>query len=419
MKSNTTTWRTVRLSDVIDLHSGGTPSRSQQDYWGGNIKWLSIPDIASADGGYIYDSSEKITEAGLQHSPARVVPKDTIVISARGTVGKLAMLNEPMAFNQSCYGITTKDKALLEQKYLFYALKNAVRSAKHLAHGGVFDTFTTSTFEHINISAPSSVDEQKRIAEVFSAFDEKIENNNRIIKTLEEMAQAIFKEWFVKFRFPGHEKTGFVDSPQGQIPKGWKVKCIGDFFKVKSGLPYKAEFVTNSKADFPILTMGSIIVDQRFTKEEVKRYRGEYRNNHLLNRGDIIIASHDVTQDRKFLGSPAIITPLFEKVIMGNNLYGLENISTASNAYFFQVLKSADYRAHILASAKGSNIVFVSKSTIENYHFAFPSEEILAKYAETANLVSKEIEAKYLETQKLTAMRDLLLPRLMSGEIRV
>ncbi len=189
-------WTTSKLSDVIEIIGGGTPKRSENKYWNGDIPWLSVADFNN-DFRYVNDSIEHITELGLQKSSTKLLDKDHLIISARGTVGCLAQLSVPMAFNQSCYGLNGKE-GIIDNGFLYYFLKNNISELKQKTHGAVFDTITRDTFEHIQISYPD-LGTQKEIAKNLGSFDDKIQLNTQINQTLEQIAQALFKSWFVDF----------------------------------------------------------------------------------------------------------------------------------------------------------------------------------------------------------------------------
>jgi type I restriction enzyme S subunit len=146
MKSKRTTYR---LGDIIDIIGGGTPKTGVADYWDGNIPWLSVKDF-NDDNRYVYTTEKSITQAGLDNSSTKLLKRDDIIISARGTVGELAMISSPMAFNQSCYGIRNK-KNMVIQTYLYYLLKDSIRLLKNQTHGSVFDTITRDTFANIGL----------------------------------------------------------------------------------------------------------------------------------------------------------------------------------------------------------------------------------------------------------------------------
>lgn len=169
-------WKKCTLMDAIDLIGGGTPKTSVDEYWNGDIPWLSVKDF-NDENRYVYDTEKSITKEGLEHSSTKLLKKDDIIISARGTVGEMAMIPFPMAFNQSCYGIRGKNN--IDQTFLYYLIKGSIRKLKAITHGSVFDTITRDTFANITILVPD-LETQREIAEILSQIDDKIENNQRI-----------------------------------------------------------------------------------------------------------------------------------------------------------------------------------------------------------------------------------------------
>ena len=169
-------WMKTSLIDIVDLVGGGTPKTSKAEYWGGNINWLSVKDFNN-EKRYVYSTEKTITEEGLNNSSTKLLKKDDIIISARGTVGELAMIPFPMAFNQSCYGIRAKEDT--DSTFLYYLIKNSVRMFKAMTHGSVFDTITRDTFANIEVVIPD-IEMQHRIAKILADIDDKIENNERI-----------------------------------------------------------------------------------------------------------------------------------------------------------------------------------------------------------------------------------------------
>jgi len=173
-------WIKTFLIEIAELIGGGTPKTSKAEYWNGNINWVSVKDFNN-ENRYVYSTEKTITEEGLNNSSAKLLQKGDIIISARGTVGEMAMIPFPMAFNQSCYGIRAKNG--VDNTFLYYLVKNSVRKLKTMTHGSVFDTITRDTFANIDVDIPD-IDIQYRIARTLSNIDDKIENNQRINNNL-------------------------------------------------------------------------------------------------------------------------------------------------------------------------------------------------------------------------------------------
>lgn len=165
----------------MDLIGGGTPKTSNPDYWNGDIPWLSVKDFGN-DNRYVYETEKHITKLGLMNSSTKLLDKGDIIISARGTVGEIATIPYPMAFNQSCYGLRA-NKEIVDEDFLYYLIKYNIRFLKKNTHGSVFDTITRSTFDEIEVDVPD-LDVQKKIGYLLSELDKKIELNNKINNNL-------------------------------------------------------------------------------------------------------------------------------------------------------------------------------------------------------------------------------------------
>ena len=170
-----------KLSDIMELIGGGTPKTSVHEYWDGNIPWLSVKDFNN-DNRYVYKTEKTITEKGLNNSSTKLLQRNDSIISARGTVGEMAMIPFPMAFNQSCYGLRAK-KEIVYPTFLYYLVKHNVHILQKNTHGSVFDTITRDTFAGISVDVPA-MDIQLSIAGILSDIDDKIELNMQINKNL-------------------------------------------------------------------------------------------------------------------------------------------------------------------------------------------------------------------------------------------
>jgi type I restriction enzyme S subunit len=410
-------WKTYKLSEAFDIIGGGTPKTTFDEYWNGDIPWLSVVDFNN-DQRTVLNTEKTITELGLQKSSTKILKKGQLIISARGTVGKLAQLGRDMAFNQSCYGLTGKDN-VLKNDYGYYLLKHSVSNIQANAHGSVFDTITRNTFENIEIPIPE-IQEQIDIASILSALDDKIELNLQMNKTLEEMAMALYKHWFVDF---GPFQNGeFVDSELGMIPKGWEVKRLGEILKIKHGYAFKGESFTTDKNQNLLLTPGNFEMQGgiKFNWGKQKFYLGEFPSNYVLKKGNLIIALTDLTQSCDILGAPAII-PDEDYLYLHNQRLGLviDLAPQFSNDFIYSLANTVPFRAYMKNTKTGSTVSHTSPSRIYEYKIALPiegiSEILKAQMEELNNLKFLNLS----ENKLLTQTRDTLLPKLISGEVRV
>jgi type I restriction enzyme S subunit len=222
------------LGDYARIILGGTPKTSNKEFWDGDIPWITPGDIEHSK--HISTTARSITEAGLQGSNTKLLFPGDVVISARGTVGKVMECDRPMAFNQSCYAIRTLDAEVLHQKYVYYLIHDCVNYLHQNAGGAVFNAIVMSTLARTPVKIPPLAT-QHRIASILSAYDDLIENNRRRIQLLEESARLLYREWFVRLRFPGHEHVKIIDG----VPEGWEKSTLGDNIVLNYGKSLKAD----------------------------------------------------------------------------------------------------------------------------------------------------------------------------------
>lgn len=174
-------WEKCRFSSIANILSGGTPNTDKEEYYNGDIPFYTPKD--STDNYYVFDTITKITEDGLKHCNSRLYPKNTIIITARGTVGNLNLLGVPMAMNQSCYAINSD--RINPQLFLFFLLKREILKIKKVASGGVFDTIIVNTFDHIKVILPPDeiiAEFDNYVSPIIDETYQILKKNNNLIK---------------------------------------------------------------------------------------------------------------------------------------------------------------------------------------------------------------------------------------------
>lgn len=177
-------WSVSPFSHTVNIHSGGTPKTSLPEYWGGDIPWFSVTDAPSNGQVFVLTTDKRITKAGLANSPTKLLPRRSTIISARGTVGKIGMVEGPMTMNQSCYALAPKQAA--GEYWVYFETRRLVTQLKQMAHGGVFDTITKSTFDGIAVVTPSDAI-QLHFSQVCQPIFDTIANNGRLVATLAQL----------------------------------------------------------------------------------------------------------------------------------------------------------------------------------------------------------------------------------------
>ena len=405
------------LSDLVDVIGGGTPKTTEDSYWNGSIPWLSVKDFCG-DKKYVYNTEKSITVEGLNNSSTKLLHKDNIIISARGTVGELAMIPYDMAFNQSCFGLIPKGNN--DPHFVYYLLKDKVRSLKSQTQGSVFDTITKATFDRIEC-ADYSEEDQRRIASILSSLDRKIELNNKINADLEEMAQAIFKNWFVDFE--PFKDGKFVDSELGMIPEGWKVISLNEILDNVSGYSYKGSELQSSN-----IAMATIKNFERKGGFKTEGYKEiviskKIKETQFVNMFDVLVAHTDLTQNAEIVGNPAIVLSKggYEKLIMSMDLTKvISKIDGVTNGLLYCILSTSRFKEHALGYVNGTTVLHMSKKAVPEYTCAFPKDiNQIRDLCITLDSIYKRMAVTYDENSRLSTLRDTLLPRLMSGELEV
>ena len=371
-----------KLSEIMDIIGGGTPKTSKPEYWNGNIPWLSVKDFNN-DYRYVYETEKTITQAGLDNSSTKLLKRNDSIISARGTVGEMAMISYPMAFNQSCYGLRAKE-GLVDEEYLYYLIKHNVVVLKKNTHGSVFDTITRDTFDGIEVDLPSLV-EQKAVASILRDLDDKIELNNAINKNLEQQAQAIFKSWFVDF-----------EPYNGVMPSEWSVSTLSSVSIMGAGGD-KPQNVSQTKTDlyqYPIYSNG--LSDE-----------GLYGFTDIAK-----IHEESVTVSaRGTIGFVCLRHIPYVPIVRLVTLIPKKEFISAKFLYLW--LK----QLHITGT--GTTQQQLTVPDFQKTEILIPSQEIATLFTTTVEPIFEKIWANQSENEKLSSLRDTLLPKLMSGELDV
>ena len=416
-------WKMASVSQICDIHIGGTPRREEPSYWGGSIKWASAKDVASCGSRYLQGTEETITQKGLKESAAKLLGKDTIVITARGTVGAMCMLPEPMSFNQTCYGLIAKPQ--VDPEYLYYALNATLKRILTLTYGTVFETITIKSFDKIEVPLPA-LKIQRAIAHILGSLDDKIELNRKTNETLEAMARAIFKSWFIDFepvrakaegRDPGLPKeiadlfpNSFEDSELGEIPRGWRVKALPEIIDIN---PLRS---LRKGEEAPYVDMKNMPTQGHRPSAWILRPFG---SGMKFMNGDTLLARITPCLEN---GKTAFVDFLSEgQVGWGSTEYIVFRPKPPLPEYYGYLLaRDERLRDFAIGNMTGSSgRQRVPANCFSNFLITAPPKEIAVTFGKLVSGLQTAIKVKDEESTTLAAIRDALLPKLISGEIRV
>lgn len=410
-------WKEVRLGDVCTrVCSGGTPKSTNLSYYGGEIPWLNTKEI---DFNRIYSTEKTITDSGLNNSSAKWIVPNTVTVAMYGaTAGKSCIVKVPMTTNQACCNLTINDE-VADYEFVYYTLKNDYTTLASLANGGAQQNLNAQIIKDYVLQMPSLAD-QRRIASILSSLDRKIELNNKINADLEEMAQAIFKNWFVDFEpFKGGK---FVDSELGMIPEGWKVSQIADIphiletgkrpkgGAVEKGIPsVGAEHVK-----------GMCAYDYSKTKYINCEFAAKLKTGKI--NGYELMIYKDGGKPGYFIPNFSIFGEgyPFENCYLNGHVFKLDfDGNKEFNIFCYFFFKTEQIMSYFNAQGAKAAIPGINKKDVENIYIFSPDNESVIKFGEFAYPLFKQMLKNAIENRTLSTLRDTLLPRLMSGELEV
>lgn len=361
-----------------------------------------------------------ISEERYNESPEIMLQKNDIVITKDGTIGKVAKINsleKPTSVASGLFIIRNISK-IIDTSYLFYYFnshyfKGLVSSR---TEGSVIPHLYQRDFVSMKIPLPR-LEEQKLIATILSSLDEKIEINNEINKKLEEMAQAIFKHWFVDFEFPNengepYKSSGgeMVESELGLIPKGWKVTKIGDVTKIVRGASPRPIQSYLSNTGMPWVKISD--ASESNTKYIYKTK--EFIKNEGISKSRVVLPGTLILSNSATPGIPKF---MLIKACVHDGWLIFNDYKDISKEYLYYCLIRE--REGILSLSNGSVFRNLKTDILKNYKIIIPDNKVLNKIQNYFFTTNKEIEKRTIENEVLKNIRDTLLPKLMSGEIRV
>jgi type I restriction enzyme S subunit len=388
-------WKEVKIKEITDrITSGGTPSTRKKEYYNGTIPWLKTQEI---NFGRIYETKNRITKLGLKNSSAKWIETNSVIMAMYGaTAGKVAINKIRLATNQACCNITLNpNKANYE--YLYYFLCKDYKRILNLAVGAAQQNLSSSVIKELKIELPS-LSTQNRIASILSAFDDKIEVNRQMNATLEAMAQAMFREMCL----PKDEE---------KLEEGWEWRKIGDLYRTKSGgTPRRKnpEYYENGEH----LWVKSKELRESFVFDTEEKITEEALNSSsakLIPPFSLLVAMYGATVGQfSILGEEASCNQAI-CAIMPNKGY--------KYSFIYSYLK--EFRQELMNRAVGSAQQNISQIVIKQFEITCPPKSIVNKFQDNVEPYFLKILSNLKENQKLSEIRDNLLPKLMSGKIEV
>ena len=362
-------WKECTIADLGEVVGGATPStKNPANYENGGISWITPKDLSTFSGRYIFHGERNITETGLKSCSTRLLPKHTILFSSRAPIGYVAIAGKEMCTNQGFKSVIPNSDT--DYMFLYYLLKYNRDNIENMGSGTTFKEVSGSTMRSIKVCVPVCIDEQRRIAAVLSAIDDKIELNAAINENLEQQAQAIYQSMFVS--------TAQESDRLGLLSELIIVRYGKDHKKLNDG-------------SFPVYGSGGIM---------------RYVEKPLYDKESVLIPRKGSLNNVMYVDEPfwSVDTMFFTEM-------KIPNVAK----YVFHFVKSKD-----LASLNaGSAVPSMTTDILNSMEVKIPSAERLAEFENLVAPLYRAIKENIRQSERLAALRDTLLPKLMNGEIDV
>jgi type I restriction enzyme S subunit len=384
------TWQTRRLGDVLELRYGKSlPARKRTS---GEVPVYGSGGI---DG----------------HNELALIKGPGVIVGRKGSVGSVFYEARDFFPIDTVYYVWPKNDAI-DFRFAYYLLKNLPLAS--LNTDAAVPGLNRERALSIAVRLPDQRG-QETILSILSAYDDLIENNRRRITLLEEAVRMLYREWFVYLRFPGHEHVKIIDGR----PKGWERKKISEIAEVFRGKSYSSQELVDEDGQ-PFVNLKCIQRFGGFRISGLKGFRGEHKDHHLLASGDIVVAVTDMTRESMIVAQAARIP----RAVSTDAIFSMDLVKVVPKTgidpnWLYGMLRFSRFSAEVREEATGATVLHLKPKHIESWTATVPGELLRALFSEQFGTILDQIDNLEVQCGKLAQARDLLLPRLMNGEIAV
>lgn len=384
--------------------TGKTPPKANSEYFENGEELFVSPKDLDWDRFYVNKTETVVTEKALEKFKNQVLPKNSVMFTSLSfAFGKMGIASKDCLTNQQINSIIVNEDH--NYRFVYYLLK-AYRPIIFSYNSGI-DTpiVPKSVFESILVKCPSLPTQQK-IAAILSSYDDLIENNKCRIALLENMAEEIYREWFVRFRFPGYQTAEFEKG----IPKGWDVRRVGDLYKTSSGGTPSRKNLNNYDGNINWLKTGELKNKFVFGSEEKITLQGlESSSAKIFPANTVVIAMYCAMPDITILAEPSSTNQACCAF--------LPKYDYLSHIYTYYLIKFAQH--HMIQYAHGAAQQNLSQDLIKGFSLLSADKLIVESFTKTIDPIFLKIQALMKVTENLNITKNMLLPRLISGKLSV
>jgi type I restriction enzyme S subunit len=432
----------IKSNDQSSIAIGPFGSRMTADLYRPSgvpvIRGTNISSAKSFEGDFVYISEETANDL-----KSCLVYPDDLVFPHRGAIGLVGIVPRDgyckYILSSSLMKLSC-NKKIADPYFLFYFFRSPIGKYELLKNSSTVGTPGIATpltsLKNIELHIPP-LPTQKAIAHILGTLDDKIELNRRMNETLESIARAIFKSWFIDFdpvrtKAETRQPEGIdaataalfpsdFETVEGQeIPKGWKISTLGEHIESVKGLSYKGDGLCSN--GIPLHNLNSVLEGGGYKYYGIKYYSGEYKERHILKNGDIIVANTEQGFEYLLIGYPAIIPNSYDKInLFSHHLFRVRPfVSSPCKTYFiYHLLMSPAVREQIIGCTNGTTVNMLKIDGLIIPKFVLPSTQLIDKFDDIVSLLYNKIEDNVINSRNLEALRDTLLPKLLSGELPI
>jgi len=395
-------WKEYRIKDLGFVVTGKTPSSNFPDEFGSEMPFVTPTDYKNFRK-WVYKADRYLSTKGIEKLKTKVLPKNSLLVTCIGSdMGKVVLNKIPVITNQQINSIIP-NQAIINPDFLYYKIIENHETLRMFGQAGsAVPIVNKGDFEEICFEIPKDLKEQTIIASILSSLDDKIELLHSQNKTLEEFAETLFRQWFIENS----------NSPESVYLNEY-VNCI-------NGVSYKSSELNTSKT--ALVSLKSFNRYGGFNLDGFKDFTGRYKEQQVVKEGDLVVAHTDITQEAEVIGNPALIisSPKYDILVISMDMVKVTpKVDWISTEFLYFLMRSREFKHHCLGCANGTTVLHLNKEAIPTFGFPKPEKEKVMAFTQLASGLIQKIFINHKELSNLISLRDSLIPKLMSGNLKV
>ena len=390
--------------------------------------WVIGANDITSDNRLDLSKAKHISREKYEESPEiKIDLNDILIVKVGSTIGKVAIVNREIG--EACINPNSVilKNCKINPSYLYYYLISSAGQSflRNNSSASAQSALNQMTLKEMLIDI---VDEntQVNISSILNNLNSKIELNNRINAELEAMAKMIYDYWFVQFDFPNEQGKPYKSSGgkmlynavlKREIPEGWEVKLLGSEIEIQRGISYTSKEINGE--GIPMINLNSFNLDGTYKPDGVKSYSGKYSEKNILKSGDLLIAATDVTRNADIIGRAILVPDYYSEDLVFSMDIAKIISSNIPSSFLMMLFNSSHYHNYIKWYATGTLVLHLNLDGINKYKTELPPISLSKKYNEFYLPIANRIYMTAKENEKLTELRDWLLPMLMNGQVQI